>query len=203
MRRDILVFSMGRKFVSAIGATAAAAALCAAGAANAAVVTWNCNLLIPGTFDGLWMNVETQRSGGFWDKPAGWDLHLYGEPGLQFENWVMRYPGATSGLGANLAEGTSVGAAGSFTFNTTPVVFGSAAGQWKLNAINYFGFRFAGADGQTRYGYGVLQVGAHATTRTLLSVSYESTAGAAIVVPAPSAIALLGAAGLMGRRRRN
>jgi hypothetical protein len=42
-------------------------------------------------------------------------------------------------------------------------------------------------------------------TRTVVDFAYESVAGASIgagVVPAPGAIALLGLAGLAGRRRR-
>ncbi|RLS92160.1 MAG: PEP-CTERM sorting domain-containing protein, partial [Planctomycetota bacterium] len=38
--------------------------------------------------------------------------------------------------------------------------------------------------------------------RTLNFVSYESVAATGIIVPAPGAIALLGLAGLCGRRRR-
>ena len=59
-------------------------------------------------------------------------------------------------------------------------------------------FRSAGS---TVYGFGVMRVGAVVGDRTLLSVSYENS-GAAITVPAPGALALLGVAGLAGTRRR-
>ena len=41
---------------------AAAVAMGAAAAANAAVVTWNCNLVIPNNIDGQYINVETAAS---------------------------------------------------------------------------------------------------------------------------------------------
>ena len=48
-----------------------------------------------------------------------------------------------------------------------------------------------------------LTVGAAITNRTLTDILYEDVAATAItVVPAPGAIALLGLAGLAGRRRR-
>jgi MYXO-CTERM domain-containing protein len=76
---------------------------------------------------------------------------------------------------------------------------GSVSG-WQLNATNYFGFRFNTAAGM-RYAFGTMQVGATAADRTLLSVSYEDSGGS-ITVPAPGALALLGAAGMLGGRRR-
>jgi hypothetical protein len=72
-----------------------------------------------------------------------------------------------------------------------------------LNAANYFGFRFVGGDGATRYGCGKMTMGATMGVRTLNFVMYESTAGAGFMhIPAPGAIALLGLVGLTGRRRR-
>jgi MYXO-CTERM domain-containing protein len=74
-----------------------------------------------------------------------------------------------------------------------------------LNASNYFGFQFTAADGATHYGWGRMDVGATADIRTLAVLGYESVAGTSInvgAVPAPGAMALLGLAGLAGRRRR-
>lgn len=100
---------------------------------------------------------------------------------------------------ASLSAGTVVGVASTFG-NTASSV---SAGGWVLNANNYFGFRFLGADALTHYGWGVFSVGATMGVRTLVSVEFESTAGASVTVaPAPGAIALLGLAGLAGRRRR-
>lgn len=185
---------------------AAAVAAGVAASANAAVVTWNCNLTIPANLDGLYINVETQQSGSAGSGVAGWDINPYGATNMQFFSSTgggyMRYPGVVTGSAGSLAIGNTVGASGSWSTSTAAVTFGSAAGNWQLNAINYFGFRFVGADAAVRYGYGVMQIGANAATRTLLSVSYESDAGQSIVVPAPGALALLGVAGLAGARRR-
>jgi len=198
-------------------------ALGAAAAANAAVVTWNINLAVPATTDGLYINVET---GVTYDGSSananfpGWDLNPYGATSMAFfwsgstngSSAAVRLNttagGTTSGstlsslpegfvVGAQLvggASGASFGS-GSASFTTT------SQGKWSFNALNYFGFRFTNAAGQIRYGFGVMQMGATATVRTLVSVSYEDSGGS-IVVPAPGALALLGVAGLAGARRR-
>jgi len=185
---------------------AAAAASVVAGAANAAIVHWaNANLVIPATIDGLYINVETQTSGSAGSVVAGWDINPYSATSLTWFNatgtGMMRYPGVTTGSAGNLAAGTVIGASGSF--GSGAVTVGALPGNWQLNAVNTFGFRFVAADGLTHYGYGFMTVGAAITTRTITDIFYESTAATAItVVPAPGAIALLGLAGLAGRRRR-
>jgi MYXO-CTERM domain-containing protein len=117
---------------------------------------------------------------------------------------MMRFPGVTTGSAGNLALGTVVGAAGSY--GSGAVTVGAAAGNWQLNASNYFGFRFVGADGGTKYGWGRFVIGASISgaDRTIAEIAYEDS-GASInvgTVPAPGAIALLGLAGLAHRRRR-
>lgn len=125
----------------------------------------------------------------------------------------MRYPGVTTGNAGNLTPATQVGATGSFGSATGAVVFGSDAGNWQLNADNYFGFRFVNEAGDTtHYGWGRLAVGPSSTVRTLVDYAYESEAGQPInvgagMVPEPrhtqllSALAL-GAVGLLYRRNR-
>jgi hypothetical protein len=185
---------------------AAAAATTVAGAANAAIVHWaNANLVIPATIDGLYINVETQTTGSAGSVVAGWDINPYSATSLTWFNatgtGMLRYPGVTTGSAGNLAGGTVVGATGSY--GSGAVTVGSLPGNWQLNAVNTFGFRFIAADGLTHYGYGLMTVGAAITTRTITDIFYESTAATAItVVPAPGAIALLGLAGLAARRRR-
>jgi len=189
---------------------AAAAAAVVVGSANAAIVAWeNCNLVIPNTIDGLYINVETRATGSAGSVVAGWDINPYSATSLTWFNatgtGMMRYPGVTTGSAGNLAAGTSVGATGSF--GSGAVVVGSAAGNWQLNATNIFGFRFVGADALTHYGWGTFQIGSSISgaDRTITNLYYESVGGTAItagVVPAPGALALLGLAGLAGRRRR-
>ncbi|MCZ7635808.1 MAG: hypothetical protein M5U12_07040 [Verrucomicrobia bacterium] len=148
------------------------------------------NLNVPATDLGLYLNVVTDQ---WWTdmppKGAGWDLNLWGSSGLSFyhpsQGATMRYPGVTTGN----------------------------AGNWQLNADNYFGFRFVNEAGDTtHYGWGRLAVGPSSTVRTLVDYAYESEAGQPInvgagMVPEPrhtqllSALAL-GAVGLLYRRNR-
>jgi len=189
---------------------AAAAASVVAGAANAAIVHWaNANLVIPATIDGMYINVETRATGSAGSVVAGWDINPYAATSLTWFNatgtGMMRYPGVTTGSAGNLTLGTAVGATGSY--GSGAVVVGAAAGNWQLNASNYFGFRFVAADGLTHYGWGRFVIGASifGADRTVAELAYEDVAGAAInvgAVPAPGAIALLGLAGLAVRRRR-
>jgi len=186
----------------------AAVATVVAGAAQAAIVHWDANLVIPNNIDGLYINVETRVFSSAASNAAGWDLNPYGTSTTAMSWFAAAAPsGCVMGLGqggttsavASLSAGTVVGVASTFG-NTASTV---SAGGWVLNANNYFGFRFLGADALTHYGWGVFSVGATMGVRTLVSVEFESTAGASVTVaPAPGAIALLGLAGLAGRRRR-
>jgi MYXO-CTERM domain-containing protein len=189
---------------------AAAAVTVVAGAANAAVVHWaDANLLIPANIDGLYINVETRASGSAGSGVAGWDINPYSATSLTWFNatgtGMLRYPGATTGSAGNLAVGTVVDAAGSY--GSGAVTVGSAAGNWQLNASNYFGFKFTAADGLTHYGWGRFVVGASISgaDRMIAEIAYEGAANTSInvgAVPAPGAVALLGLAGLAARRRR-
>ena len=197
---------LSNRLVKHFGAAAAAATL--VGAANAAIVTWNANLVIPNNIDGQYINVETQVAGSAAGLVAGWDLNPYGTSTTAMSWFAAAAPsGCVMGLGqggatsavASLSAGALVSSASTFGNTASSVT----AGGWMLNAANYFGFRFLGADALTHYGFGKMTVGATMGVRTLNFVSFESTAGASInVIPAPGAIALLGLAGLVGRRRR-
>ena len=197
---------LNKHFALAPVATAAVAAT-----ANAAIVTWNANLVIPNNIDGQYINVETQVYGTAAGLAVGWDLNPYGTSTTTMSWFAAGAPsGCVTGLGtggtivgvANLSNGTLVGSASTFG-NTAS---GVANGGWKLNAANYFGFRFTAADALTHYGYGVMTVGATMGVRTLTSVYYENVAETGITVvavPAPGALALLGLAGFASRRRRS
>jgi MYXO-CTERM domain-containing protein len=114
------------------------------------------------------------------------------------------------GSAINLAAGTLIGSTSNFSSSTATIAFGAAAGQWQYGADNLVGFRFVSAAGTTHYGWMRFLMGAqpatgNLVTRTVVDFAYESDAGASIgagAVPAPGAIALLGLAGLAGRRRR-
>ena len=197
---------LSNRLVKHFGAAAAAATL--VGAANAALVTWNCNLVIPNNIDGQYINVETQVSGSAAGLVAGWDLNPYGTSTTAMSWFAAAAPsGCVTGLGqggttvavASLSAGTVVGSASTFGTTASSVT----AGGWVLNSANYFGFRFLGGDALTHYGFGKMTIGATMGVRTLNFVTFESTGATSVtVVPAPGAIALLGLAGLVGRRRR-
>jgi MYXO-CTERM domain-containing protein len=184
---------------------AAAAAALVVGSANAAIVTWNLNLVIPNNIDGAYLNIATQTTGTA--SFAGYDLNPYSSGADALAFWA--------GTGAGYVRTQSSGAASSlpvgFVVDSTNAYVGAQSAQaisgttvfngWQLNSINYFGFRFNHDTLGLRYGYGVMQVGANGGVRTLLSLNWEDTGGG-IVVPAPGAMALLGLAGLAGRRRR-
>ena len=187
---------------------AAVATVACVGTANAAVVTWNANLVIPNNIDGQYINVQTQVYGSAAGLAAGCDLNPYGTSTTTMSWFAAAAPsGCVTGLGqggttvavASLSAGALVSSASTFGNTACSVT----AGGWMLNAANYFGFRFLGAGGTTHYGWGIMTMGATMGVRTLTQVSYESTAATGITVaPAPGALALLGLAGLATRRRR-
>ena len=186
----------------------AAVATVVAGAAQAAIVHWDANLVIPNNIDGLYINVETRVAASAAGLAAGWDLNPYGTSTTAMSWFAAAAPsGCVMGLGqggttsavASLSAGTLVSSASTFGNTASSVT----AGGWVLNSNNYFGFRFLGADALTHYGWGIFSIGPTMGVRTLVSVEFETTAGASVTVaPAPGAIALLGLAGLAGRRRR-
>ena len=188
-------------------AIAAAAPFLAADHASAAVQYTAVSWIVPNNIDGLYINVENLATGSAGSAVAGWDINPYSATSLTWFNatgtGMMRYPGVTTGSAGNLAGGTVVGISGSY--GSGAVTVGSLPGNWQLNAVNIFGFRFTGASGGTHYGYGFFQIGASISgaDRMITDIFFEDVAGASItVVPAPGAIALLGLAGLAGRRRR-
>lgn len=191
-------------------AVAAAAAACV-GAANAAVVySGIVNMAIPFNVDGVYLNVETGANGAAGGGVAGWDVNPYGSSTTGVSLFAgtgtgyMRNPGAgTTTLRTNIAEGTEIGAS-SFFYGSSVAVIGTGVGQWAANSSGIFGFKFLGGDGLTHYGWMRLAIGANAGTRSIVDYAYESTAatGLAAGVPAPGAVALMGLAGLVSRRRR-
>jgi hypothetical protein len=188
---------------------AAATVAMSAAAANAAVVTWNANLIIPNNIDGQYINVEAQTFGSAAGLVFGWDINPYGTSTTSMSWFAAAAPsGCVTGLGQG-GINSGVASLSNLTFVSAASTFGNTGssvsnGGWVLNAANAFGFRFTAADNLTHYGYGIMTVGATMGVRTLTSVSYESVAatGIRVVIPAPGALALLGVAGLAGGRRR-
>lgn len=197
---------------------ASAVAIATAVSANAAVLRWNCNLSIPATSAGLFINIQTQVSAPTTAAVPGWDFNLYtlspssasitmyGYTGTQF----MQAPGQFGTWPGNIQDGTEVSPASRWLLPGTDynAVFNapgqSTIGAWNYNSSNYFGFKFIANDGFTHYGYGRMDVGANANVRTLKWIDWETTANTGIaLVPAPGALALLGLAGFGRSRRRS
>ena len=197
---------------------AAAAAAVVVGSANAAIVySGVINFACAIDIDGTYINVETaQLSNGPGAGVPGWDVNPYRSSSGSGMNFFSPTGGgmvsAASGVGPaiNLAGGASIGSTSNFSSSTSTIAFGAAAGQWQYGANNLVGFRFVSSAGTTHYGWmrflmGSQPASGNLVTRTVVDFAYESVAGASIgagVVPAPGAIALLGLAGLAGRRRR-
>ena len=168
-----------------LACAAALTTVASVGTANAGVITWNLNQVVPNNIDGLYVNVELQTTGSAASQVAGWDINPYGTSTLAMSWFAALAPsGCVTGLGqggtttavASLTAGTVVSGASTYG-NTASTV---TAGGWLLNAPNYFGFRFTASDGLTHYGFGVMTIGATMGVRTLTSLSYESVAGVAI-----------------------
>ena len=202
---------------------AAAAAAVVVGSSNAAIVySGVLNFSCAVDIDGCYINVETgQLSNGPGSGVPGWDVNPYSTSGgMNFFNSTgggqMRRPGVTTGTAGNLALGTVIGAAGSFNTGTGNVYGTTSAtglnGGWTYGSENIIGFKFVSAAGTTHYGWMRFAMGAAGSagtsmTRTVVDYAWENVAGTSIeagagAVPAPGAIALLGLAGLAGRRRR-
>ena len=200
------------RFEKHIAAAAVAAGI--AGVANAAIITWNINAAIPANLDGLYIKLDTQQSAPLASGVAGWDINPYGSTSLNFfasstaPNPATTYVRTqTSGGPSSLAAGTVISGSSVFANSTTAVISSAGVGAngWALNSVNYFGFRFHNnTTGAINYGFGAMQVGATATSRTLLFLQYGDAGESVTVgaIPAPGALALLGVAGLAGGRRR-
>jgi hypothetical protein len=170
---------------------AVVAAACSA-QASADIIVHDLNLAVPATLDGLYVNVET---GATTTLPGsnlpGWDINPYGSTTLSFyATATAPNPASTylrtqaSGGPSNLPVGAQNGPTSTFANSTTAVVSATGVGAngWQANALNYFAFRFAGADGQVRHGWGSMLVGATGGSRTLVKVAYESIPGVPITV---------------------
>ena len=195
---------------------AAAAAAVVVGSAHAAVVySGVINFVCAVDIDGCYINVQTNTlSNGPGSGVPGWDVNPYSSAGgMNFFNSTgggqMRTPGQTTGAAGNLALGTVVGSTGSYN-TATSNVYANATGGWQYSANNVIGFRFVAAAGTTHYGWMRFAMGAAGSsgtsmTRTVVDYAWNDVAGGSVeagLVPAPGAIALLGLAGLAGRRRR-
>jgi len=189
---------------------AAAAAATVVGGASAAVVQSSvANVLIPVNTAGIYVNIVAGTT-GTGSSLAGWDINPWNASNLSFFNpnaptggVYVRTSTTVAGV-SNLAVGTVVGASSLYASGAAQ---STGSNPFILNSSNNFvGFRFVNeANGNAiHYGYMQIELGASPIdpVRKIVGIWYEDVAGAAITVPAPGAFALLGLAGLAGRRRR-
>jgi len=179
-----------------------------------AYIVWSgiVNINIPSSVDGVYLNVITGQSGSSGSSVSGWDVNPYGGSNLQFFSsgggGYMRGLGSSTTLVDNLAFNTVIGASQAFGSGTGGVETTGATAFNPNSSQNLVGFRFVNeATGGTHYGWMRIQLwsGPGIQPRAIVEYAYESVAGASInagVIPAPGAMALLGAAGLLGARRR-
>jgi len=182
--------------------------------ADAAIV-WSgiVNIPIPSTVDGVYLNVITGQTGATGVAVTGWDVNPYSATGLGFFNTTgggfVRGLGSSTTLVDNLAQGTFIGA--SQAFGSGQAETAGATAFFPGSMSNLVGFRFVNeATGLTHYGWMRILLGGAGLAsqpRSIIEYAYENVAGIGIgagqIVPGPGAIALLGLAGLVSRRRRS
>jgi len=211
MAQMSLLNKLDKHFVAA-----AATAVVAGGAQGAIIYSGVVNIAIPLNFDGVYLNVVTGATGTSGAGTPGWDINPYGATALTWftpgtpaaSHGLVRGQGSSTTFVDNLAglsnyviDGSAsqnYGTGTNETTGATAFVFNSSN--------NIVGFRFFNeATGAVNYGWMRLSLGASfGSTRSIVDYAYEDT-GAGIVagaIPGPGAIALLGLAGLAGRRRR-
>ena len=200
-------------FASAAAVAVGAAMFGAAHQADAGIV-WSgiVNINIPSNIDGVYLNVITGQSGSSGSSVAGWDINPYSASNLTFFSstggGVVRGFGSSATAVDNLAYLTTIGAGASFNYGNGSVETTGATAMNLNSSENLIGFRFVNeATGATHYGWMRLQFTgtSFSQPRAIVEYAFESTAGASIqagVIPAPGALALVGAAGLLARRRR-
>jgi len=209
----------------AVGAMLFGGTLGATSAANAGLVVWNCNIslasYINGSFNyGTFVNVETQQFysdtatlGSVGTPLTAWDLRFSSNEGSRLAMFSNDPPigfvSATGSGSAKLASGSVVGSSLESPFSYTQtgslLIQVGNPNRWYAGDTGYFGFKFMMASGALRYAWAEIALNSGSLTQgTLTKIVYEDT-GASVtvgVIPAPGAIALLGLAGLAGRRRR-
>lgn len=201
----------------------AAGSVAIASAASGAVRTFTMNWTPSAPSSSVFITIDSLNTGPTSSSTAvaGWDMQIESSnsgnvlkfnfptdgPGLSPYWGLMRLPGVTTGPGASISNGTIVQQVASYA-DSGPVTFGGAAGNWQLNAVNIFGFRFRspsnGGNSQViHYGYGRIFIGATPGQFRLLEISYQDIGGAAIeVVPGPGALVTVAGAAVIGSRRR-
>ncbi len=162
----------------------------------------------------LWVDLDTfatSTRASF----TGWDISFSGSSStfLTINSQTLsnnRFVGTATGTPtpiARLDPGTVIGASSLFGTNgggsLLMPTYVPGGGPILANSENIIGFRRV-VNGVTLYGWISVLVGSDMLTRSVTGIAYEDS-GASILagaIPAPGALALLGAAGIVGSRRR-
>jgi len=179
---------LSKHFLAAAVAASSASLLAAHSASADIIYSGVINFACAVDIDGCYINVETGLlSNGPGTGVPGWDVNPYSTTGgMNFFNSTgggqIRYPGVTTGAAGNVALNTPVTSTSSYNTSTTPVTFGSVAGNWQYSADNIIGFKFIAADGLTHYGWMRFAMGAAGSsgtsmTRTVVDYAWENIAG--------------------------
>jgi hypothetical protein len=199
-------------FASAAAVAMGVAIFGASHSADAGIV-WSgiVNINIPSTTDGVYLNVITGQSGS--SGVAGWHVNPRGDMGLTFfaaaGGGFVTGQGSSMSLIDNLGFGTMIDGTQLYSSGAADVESSGSTTMNLNSSKNLLGFRFINADtGLTHYGWMRIQFTGtdFSQPRAIFEYAYESTAGQGIqagyIVPSPGAVALVGAAGLLARRRR-
>ena len=179
---------LSKHFLAAAVAASSASLLAAHSASADIIYSGVINFACAVDIDGCYINVETGLlSNGPGTGVPGWDVNPYSTTGgMNFFNSTgggqIRYPGVTTGAAGNVALNTPVTSTSSYNTSTTPVTFGSVAGNWQYSADNIIGFKFVASDGLTHYGWMRFAMGAAGSsgtsmTRTVVDYAWENIAG--------------------------
>jgi hypothetical protein len=213
-------------------AACAAAFLAAGGANAGLVYSGIVDIAAPADAFGVYLNLLTGDSGTYVDDVPGWQFRVYGSTSLRIgtnppfsDNYFIgTYPetstlaggrvvsldvGSTISLGSSPSSMSSAYGWSVNEGSTGSATVGTAAGEFRLNADNYVGILDWRSQTEYFIGWIRIAVGSDITQRTVkdwfLSTGTSSAPAAVVTVgtiPAPGAVALLAAAGVVGSRRR-
>lgn len=184
--------SRGRSTLSLRVSLGAAALIATAGmvsTAHAGIVTFDTPIVVPNTFDGIYINLLTGATGTTGASLAGWDFNPYNS-GTSLSFFWNGTPAGTSGGVAGATIGPyldlPVGSvvSGASTFSAATATAQTAA--FRIIGVHLLGFRFRNeATGIVNYGAATLEVGGvTGFPLTITSWSFEDS-GAEFIIADP------------------
>ncbi len=140
------------------------------------------NLVVPATYEGLYLNVESGISSSVAAEVPGYDINPWGTSTEEvalfapFGTKYMRNPFIGTLLWrTKVPLWTSISELSSFYYGGSSAVLGTLVGQWSASNSGLYGFQFEGADGLPHFGWVRMLIGANATDRVIKDYAYETT----------------------------